>query len=403
MKDINKELSISPIKPELEHFPTCNAHMIACMSHEIRTPMTAIMGFTELALNEEMSEQVRGYVKNINAVSISLLSMLQDILDCTKLETGHVTLEALPFNVLDLLNIIDTLFKSSAQKKDLSFTISRDSTIPLELIGDMLRLQQVLTNLLSNAIKFTAQGSVKLHISLQSINLSQAQLLFSVTDTGIGIALEDQSKLFKDYSQVDSSITRLFGGTGLGLVISKDLVELMGGEISVVSNPHQGSNFSFSLPFELNKSFVNHMTQIETIVPSIPIKSSPNKLKGHRVLVVDDNVCLRKLIEKQLLYLGVDSIMAENGKEALSLLEQYDFDAVLMDIYMPIMDGFEATYLIRQQAKFASLPIISLSAALTELERNNYMTYGMNDYIFKPFNIEQLCATLEPWLKPNSA
>jgi len=371
------------------------------MSHEIRTPMTAIMGFTELALNEEMSEQVRGYVKNINAVSISLLTMLQDILDCTKLETGHVTLEALPFNVLDLLNIIDTLFKSSAQKKGLSFTISRDSTIPLELIGDKFRLQQVLTNLLSNAIKFTAQGSVKLDISLQSINLSQAQLLFSVTDTGIGIALEDQSKLFKDYSQVDSSITRLFGGTGLGLVISKDLVELMGGEISVVSNPHQGSNFSFSLPFELNKSFVNHMTQIETIVPSIPIKSILNKLKGHRVLVVDDNACLRKLIEKQLLYLGVDSIMAENGKEALSLLEQYDFDAVLMDIYMPIMDGFEVTYLIRQQAKFSSLPIISLSAGITELERNNYMTYGMNDYISKPFNVEQLCAVLEPWLKPS--
>jgi len=266
------ELGLIDAKENAERFSTLKSQFIASMSHEIRTPMTAIIGFSTLALYEDMPDQIRTYLQDINSASTSLLGILQDVLDFTKLEVGRVVIEAIPFNVLDLLNTIDTLFTGSAQQKGLTFTINRDSATPLELIGDKLRLQQVLTNLVGNALKFTAQGSVKLELSLQSINLSQAQVLFTVTDTGIGIALEDQDKLFVEFSQVDGSFTRQYGGTGLGLVISKELVELMGGEISVVSVKNQGSAFSFAVQFDINNLSTSHTTDYKVISQKAPSK-----------------------------------------------------------------------------------------------------------------------------------
>jgi CheY-like chemotaxis protein len=275
----------------------------------------------------------------------------------------------------------------------------RDTFMPLDLLGDKLRIQQVLTNLVGNAIKFTGQGSVRLELTLQNISKSQVQLLFSVTDTGIGIAPQDLSKLFLEFSQVDGSFTRKYGGTGLGLVISKELVELMGGEISVESTKDQGSNFSFSLLFDIDTSSNIHTSHS---APKILSQLSPpisNRFKGYTALVVEDNESIRRLLTKQLLKFGIACVMTNNGEEALSMLEQQDFDIVLMDIHMPVMNGIEATNIIRSQEKYAHLPIIALTAGITELERNNCTACGINDFITKPVNKDKLSEALELWLK----
>jgi len=396
------EAGLIEAKEKAERFSTLKTQFIASMSHEIRTPMAAIIGFSDLALYEEMSEEVRVYLQDINTASTSLLGILQDVLDFTKLEAGRVVIESLPFKMLDLLGTIGTLFSGSAQQKGLVFTIARDSTIPLELLGDKLRLQQVLTNLVGNALKFTAHGTVKLEITLQAMTISQVQLLFCVTDSGIGISLDDQDKLFKEFSQVDGSFSRQYGGTGLGLVISKELVELMGGEISVVSGTGQGSAFSFAVQLGVINESIGHTTQVTPISPKVPSQLTSNKLKGYRILIVEDNVFSQKLIQKHLASFGIDTLLAQHGEEALTLLEEHDFDAILMDIHMPIMNGIEATQRIRQQAKFATLPIIALSAGVTDTERNNCIAGGMVGFVSKPINVEQLCAVLELWLKPKA-
>jgi PAS domain S-box-containing protein len=394
------EAGLIEAKEKAERYSTLKSQFIASMSHEIRTPMTAIIGFSELALNQDMSEKVQAYVEKINIASNSLLGILQDILDFTKLEAGRVVIDALPFNILDLLGTIHTLFSGAAQQKGLEFTIVRDSVIPFEWIGDKLRLQQVLINLIGNAIKFTAQGSVKLEISLQAMTSSHMQLLFCVTDTGIGISLEDQSKLFIEFSQVDGSISRQYGGTGLGLAISKELVELMGGEISVLSQTNEGSTFSFALQFDFNKTSIGHNADLTNQGHKVRKSLDSNKFKGHRVLVVDDNEGTQALIQEYLHDLGIVTEVAEHGLAALTLLEQHEFDVVLMDIHMPIMNGLEATQRIHQQEKNATLPIIALSAGVTEAERNNCIARGMVGFISKPIDVEQLCTVLELWLKP---
>jgi len=401
MKIFNKALHQRLAKAE--QLSTLKSHFIASISHELRTPMTAIIGFTQLALHEDMPADVRQYLQNIDSASTNLLAILQDVLDFSKLEAGHLSIAVTAFNMQNCLNAISTLFTSSAQQKGIAFTISSDINIPLELMGDTLRLQQVLTNLVGNAIKFTAQGSVKLIVTLQSINLSQVQLLFTVTDTGIGIAPENQAKLFKAYSQADASITQNYGGTGLGLVISKELVELMGGEISVLSDTNQGSSFSFALPFDINNTAISPTTQLKSTTHEVHSHPCANKFKGKHVLIVEDDSAALKLIEKTLAILGIETKLASNGEQALALVQQYDFDIVLMDIHMPIMSGIEVTERIRQQAQFADLVIIALSVGSDTLERNNCLTCGLNDFIAKPFNVAQLSAALEPWLSTSAA
>ncbi len=391
------EAGLIEAKEKAERFSTLKSEFMATMSHEIRTPMNAIIGFSELALYEDMNEDVRTYLQDINTASTNLLGILQDVLDFAKLEVGRVVIEALPFKLDDLLQTINILFSGAAQQKGLAFTIVRDNMIPTELIGDRLRLQQVLINLVANAIKFTQQGSVTLTVSIQRISLSQICLLFSVSDTGIGIALDDQDKLFQAFSQVDGSHTRQYGGTGLGLVISKELVELMGSEISVDSEKHQGSTFSFSLLLDRNNASIELVAHSSPVTARI-INVNNNNLMGRRVLVVEDNDMSQILTLKHLAILGIDAKLASNGEIALNLLEQYEFDAVLMDIHMPVMNGIEATQRIRQQEKFATLPIIALSAGVSQLERNNCMDCGMVGFIAKPIDVEQLHATLELWL-----
>jgi PAS domain S-box-containing protein len=388
-------------KDKAERFSTLKSQFMATMSHEIRTPMAAIIGFSELALYEEMPDDVRTYLQDINIASTSLLGILQDILDFSKLEVGRIIIEAEPFNLNDLLDTVSILFTGAANQKGLAFSIASDSSIPFELIGDKNRLQQVLTNLVGNAIKFTLQGHVKLNVTLQKIDLSYVRLLFTVTDTGIGIAVSDQDKLFQVFTQLDGSHTRKHGGCGLGLAISKELVELMGGDIAVISSTGQGSGFSFVLVFDIVKDSIEHTTNTKLQKSELKTIAHHTNLSGAAVLVVEDNVMTQTLIRKHLNHLGIHAKIAQQGEEALAMLEEQDFDLILMDIHMPVMDGIEATQRIHQQEKFAKLPIIALSAGVTESERNNCIACGMVGFIAKPIDAEQLYAVLELWLKPS--
>jgi PAS domain S-box-containing protein len=386
------EASLIVAKERAEHFLQLKSEFIASMSHEIRTPMAAIIGFSELALLMDTTDKVRTYLKNINTASTSLMGILNDILDFSKLEAGRLVVDAIPFNVKELLDTIDSIFAGAAVQKGIDFTIEVDSLVgmntPVKLIGDKLRLQQVLINLVGNAIKFTAQGAVKLKITLQQINLSQVRMLCCVSDTGIGIAENDQSKLFKSFSQVDGSITRKYGGTGLGLAISKQLLELMGGEFFITSTVGLGSSFSFELlmgiqPCPMAKS------------PSL----SMQHLSGSSVLLVEDNVMIQVLVQDYLVSSGIIIDIANNGEEALAMLAQSDYSTVLMDIHMPVMNGIKATTRIRNQPRLANLPVIALTAGATVEEREQCLACGMNDFISKPIDLKKLLCVLEFWMK----
>jgi signal transduction histidine kinase/ActR/RegA family two-component response regulator len=378
-------------KDRAEQLSQTKSQFLANMSHEIRTPMSAIIGFSDLALLEDMPKVVGEYLNNINSASTSLLSILNDILDLSKLDAGRMSINAQPFNLDELLNKLHGLLINAAQAKGLSLSINSDLNLPKQLIGDSLRLRQVLINLLGNAIKFTEQGSVNLTITLQQLDEQAASLLFSVKDTGIGIDPKFQDKLFLPFSQLDDSYSRNFQGAGLGLVISKELTQLMGGDIKIDSCLGLGSCFSFELQLPVVPSI-----QAQPIIAATPTASNTKalELSDLRILVVEDEPLNQKLVSLVLKRYGAEVVVANNGAEALKLLEQEAIDAVLMDLHMPIMNGYEATIEIRKQPQFATLPIIALTASVSEEAKQQCLATGMNDFIGKPFKVSELITKL---------
>ena len=389
-KQHEQELHIA--KQTAEQASKTKSEFLANMSHEIRTPMNGIIGLTKLALNHPMSEDVRDYLGKISHSSESLLGILNQILDLSKLEAGKFTIEHQRFNLDELLDSLRNLFLTNAVEKSLAFSISVTDDTPIDLIGDALRLQQILSNLIGNAIKFTERGEINIRISLIKKEGSQAQLRFIVSDTGVGITQEDQKKLFQPFSQVDGSATRRFGGTGLGLVISKNLLELMDSELKLESIPNKGTTFSFDLFTQLASEQRHHIVEqkLGNITPAQAGALEQNlqdlglALVNSKILVAEDNLINQQVVKEFLTLSGVLVDVANNGKEVLELLEEKSYDVVLMDIQMPILDGLQATQKIRQQPKFEKLPIIAMSAGVTFDEQEKCQSVGMNDFISKP-------------------
>ena len=363
---------------------------LAVMSHEIRTPMNVILGMSRLARMQPLTPVVADYVGKIESSTRGLLGILNDVLDYSKIEANSVAIEALPFDLRDVIDGVRSLVVG-LKRPAVEFALHADAALPPFLIGDRLRVQQLLTNLLGNAFKFTERGAVALDIAASAPQHGVTTLTFSVRDTGIGMTEQQIQALFLPFRQADSSTARRFGGTGLGLVICKRMAELMGGRIEVRSEFGRGSQFIVTLPFILADAVPARPNAI-----AAPTKQS-GVLQGLSVLVAEDHVLNQQVIDELLRDFGIAVTLVGNGVEALARANPRDFDLLLMDLQMPVMDGLEATRNIRARYSAIELPIIAMTAdAFSDVREQCYLV-GMNDHITKPFELDNLIAVLIHW------
>lgn len=385
-----------------EHANQTKSNFLANMSHEIRTPMNGILGLSELGLQAQTLEQAYQRLQKIHYSGRLLLGIINDILDLSKIEAGRLSLDSHAFVLVALLEDIIELYRPQAQSKGVILSLECDNNLALGYVGDDLRLRQVLTNLIGNAVKFTEQGAVTLRVCLQADTPHeaphQAWLKFEVQDTGKGVSLEQQQRLFKPFAQADDSITRQYGGTGLGLVICDKLVQLMGGEqIQLQSELGQGSVFSFSVPLmQLSEQQQDALQREQSDHLNVKLLQEGSLRFNAKVLLVEDNEINQEVAAELLKQLGVSYDLAMNGEQAVTKAQDHDYDLILMDIQMPILDGYQATRRIRQFN--AQLPIIALTAAAMIEDKEKALSAGMNDHLSKPIDKAVLRECLCRWL-----
>jgi CheY-like chemotaxis protein/nitrogen-specific signal transduction histidine kinase len=391
---------------------------MANTNHEIRTPLNSIIGMACLLKGTHMTQEQQDYVNTIHAGAQNLLRIIDDILDYSKIESGKLNLKAVEFELpVMVANLVETV-SAKFKEKGLAFSYVLDTSVPTHVTGDANRLRQILNHLLNNAAKFTQHGSVFLHICLQQENDLYATVRFRVKDTGIGIDPERIDRLFGSFTQADSSHTRQYGGVGMGLAISQHLVARMGGDIGVVSTPGKGSEFWFTVGLKKQIGCAKHNSICAHDVNAKSIPSVPTALiapqaqavsaiekNGPRILIVEDNVINQKVTEQILGKYGYNTQVVANGREAVEALCCDTYDAVLMDLQMPEMDGFEATKAIRDPSIGClnpHVPIIALTANAQEQARKKCMRTGMDDFLTKPINPNILINTIRQWVKKSS-
>jgi signal transduction histidine kinase len=361
---------------------------LANMSHEIRTPMNAIIGMTKLLMNISTEHRQLKYIKGIKDSAENLLAIINDILDLSKIESGKIKIEHIPFSIHDTLDLVLTTLRPKAEEKGLMLSSNIDESVPSSVKGDPVRLYQILMNLVGNAIKFTEKGSVNVNIITAGRTDGQIPIRFDVADTGIGISEENLSKIFEKFTQASSDTTRKFGGTGLGLTISKQLIELQKGHITVWSRPGEGSVFSFTIPY---------IQTVETPVENkseLPSAETLRLIQDKKILIVEDNA-FNQIVAVDSIHEIIPSIpldIAENGKVAIEMHQKNHYDLIIMDIQMPEMDGFEASRIIRNRLSppLSDVPIIAMTASVTREEVEDCFEAGMDEFVAKPFNQAEL-------------
>lgn len=379
------------LKQQADQASRAKSDFLAHMSHEIRTPLSTINISTYLALKSGLDERQRGHVDRIRQAADHLQSIVNDVLDFSKIEAGKVEIESVPFAWADVMQQLDAIVGQQARDKGLQFTVSTDAQLPVQLLGDSVRVAQVLVNLAHNAVKFTSAGGVCVGTDVLSTDGSSLCVRVSVTDTGAGIPTGQMDQLFQAFHQLGRGAGHVAGGTGLGLVICRQLVTLMGGDMGVSSEHGRGSCFWFTL-------------KLGTPVSAQPVSGGvaadvPLPLAGLKLLLADDSLAYQQVAADLLHQAGAQVVLANTGQDALNRLTEHHFDAVLMDVQMPGMDGLEATRHIRQHPEWAALPVLAMTANARQEERDRCLRAGMTDFVAKPFHpstllrlVAELCA-----------
>ena len=375
-----------------EELLTIKGDFLSNMSHEIRTPLNAVLGFTRLLKETDLDEDQREMLEAINFSGKNLLVIVNDILDFSKIEANKMTFEGVSFSMKEAVKKALHLLILKAEEKNIDLVYTVDSLISEQLIGDPTRLNQILINLIGNAIKFTQKGYVELEVILIKDEKHSAEIEFKIKDTGIGIAKEKLNSIFESFNQASNDTTRKFGGSGLGLTITKKLIELQGGKIEVESELNKGSNFSFTLVFEKVQNNKKEQPNSEVL-----ISINPDFLVGKKIIMAEDILINQLLVSKIFQKWNCQLDIVNDGKEVVQQLSNEAYDLVLMDLQMPIMDGYEAAKLIREE-KDGVIPIIALSAHANRTEKEKCLKFGMNSLVSKPIDEEVLLFEMYKWL-----